>query len=69
MFFVPTRATHKTEPAGVSFDSFKIMTKQFKNKLNINYIDFDEEKPVLRSEAQRFYIESDRKPRVLYRIK
>ena len=41
----------------------KILIKLFENflekggkflKLNINYIDFDEEKPVLRSEAQRF---------------
>ena len=55
MFFVPPRKTHKMKPSGVSFDSFKIKTKQKKNKLNINYIHTDITKAGVRNDNEPHY--------------
>ena len=57
-FFVPSRDTHKTEPAGVRFDPFKIMTKQKKNKLNFNCVRVDVTKTGVRNDNKPHYYTS-----------
>ena len=55
MFFVPPRETHKSDPEGVRFDSFKTESNQNQNKININYIDIDIKNKGVRNDNKPHY--------------